>query len=234
MKTNTAYVRIVWILPTLALLFLAVNLSWTHAAMAAVFSDSCPEELIKDARERATSMYGPVEAQPVFSCQNAPVLGLDVSHGTTRFAPLLPAIIVLGPEGQNIDVAAHEFFHAELAARTSVLLRSYAIPTWFDEGLAMQLDHRPAYDRDALQRYFEMPDVTPARIVDLRWPSEFFQPGIQGRMHYAFAKCVVGSWLDTHSTGELNAVIEQTSWRSKFSVRAFEEHEALCMDSART
>ena len=146
----------------------------TNSCADGILATGCSGDLIQEAREQVTLVYGPTRADPLFVCQSKPVLVLEVSHGTTRFAPLLPQIIFLGPQGQNADVAAHEYFHAELA---------------------MQVDQRPAYSREALQEYLEMPDVIPVGLSQLERPSGFYQDAVQGRMHYAFAKCVVGSWM---------------------------------------
>lgn len=51
-------------------------------------------------------------------------------------------------------------------------------------------------------------------------------------MHYAFANCVVGSWLDDHSVETLYAMICLINWRSDFPERAFAEHEARCLEGA--
>lgn len=58
---------------------------------------------------------------------------LKIEGRPVYFAPFLPAIILFGPNGQNLDVMAHELVHAELAHRSSALLRIYKIPSWFDE-----------------------------------------------------------------------------------------------------
>ena len=45
----------------------------------------------------------------------------------------------------GIDVTAHELVHAEVVNRVGYLTRLLEIPTWFDEGVAMQVDYRPKY-----------------------------------------------------------------------------------------
>lgn len=118
-----------------AFTFFGLNYSWSHAAIVGVLNNnSCGAELINDARASVKSLIGKPKSDPFFICLDGPFAGLNVQYGTTRFAPLFPSLIVLGPLGQNSDVASHEFVHAELAERTSVLLRTYKIPTWFDEG----------------------------------------------------------------------------------------------------
>jgi len=104
--------------------FCVVNFSWIHAALAGLSPASdCPASLIQTARHDVAKLYGETHAKPIPVCLTQPILGIDVSHGTTRFMPMVPSIVVLGAEGLNTDVAAHEYAHAELAERTSVVRR---------------------------------------------------------------------------------------------------------------
>ena len=212
-----------------AMLFLGVNYSWTHAALAyAVNETQCDGVLEEKARSAVIALFGSTTANPIIVCLNQPTLGLRVDHGSIRFAPLLPSIIVLGPEGQNIDVASHEFSHAELRQRTSVLLRTYRIPTWFDEGLAMQLDHRQDYTDVALRRYLLQSEIEPIRLPSLSRPSGFYVQGDVGKAHYAFANCVVRDWLTGNHKG-LNSLIDQVGWFQKFPTDQFDQSESICL-----
>lgn len=47
--------------------------------------------------------------------------------------------VVIGPDGFNEDVIAHELLHSELRTR---LKNKDKVPEWFDEGLATVVDHR--------------------------------------------------------------------------------------------
>ncbi|MCH9806635.1 MAG: hypothetical protein K0U74_02785 [Alphaproteobacteria bacterium] len=215
-----------------AALFFSLNFAWTHAALAGLSignNASCPQDLAIAARQRVATFFGEVRSAPWFVCLNEPRLGLDVSHGTARFAPMLPTIVVLGPRGQNVDVAAHEFAHAEIAARTSPLLRSYRLPTWFDEGLAMQLDHRNDYSAKSLMDHIASGRLKNTQLADLRWPSGFFEAGNQGKAHYALAKCVIASWLQNTDQTRLTALLEDVSWWRSFAVGPFAGHAAACL-----
>jgi hypothetical protein len=48
----------------------------------------------------------------------------------------------------NEDVLAHEMCHDELQARLGYFETKFNIPTWFDEGLALQLDYRFSENSD--------------------------------------------------------------------------------------
>lgn len=211
-------------------LYAAINFSWSHAAIAGVWSNgTCADATTKQASDRVGAFYGDVTAAPWMLCLDAPVLGLDVPYGTTRFAPLLPAIVVLGPNGQTVDVAAHELAHAELAQRTSVLLRSYRFPTWFDEGLAMQLDHRPAYQRDALADVLSDLNITTFDLDAIASPRQFFGQGLRSRMHYALAKCVVERAISEKGKQHVLGLVDQVWWTRPFPASAFDVYVPECM-----
>ena len=220
--------KIAQLLAIVATLFFAVHFPWTHAALAATVADgACPQSLRTEAAERVGVLFGAARAEPVFLCLHAPVAGLAVSHGSARFAPLLPSVVVLGPQGMNGDVAAHELAHAELAERTSAWLRTFRVPTWFDEGLAMQPDHREAYGRPALRRY--LAEIEVPRLRDIDRPSTFFRTGTAGRANYAFARCVVGAWLAAHGPERLQRLIDGVGWTRPFPAEEFAAHERTCL-----
>ncbi|GAB4031595.1 hypothetical protein GCM10028774_09660 [Spirosoma jeollabukense] len=50
--------------------------------------------------------------------------------------------LVLGPDGNNPDVIAHELCHDELFARLGWWRVKRQIPQWFNEGLALMVDYR--------------------------------------------------------------------------------------------
>lgn len=211
------------------LIFLGVNYSWSHAAIAATISGkTCAPQLIEEAENSVADLFGEVTARPWLYCLDEPSFGLSVQHGTTRFAPLLPAIIVLGPHGQNPDVASHEYAHSELAQRTSVLLRTYRIPTWFDEGLAMQVDTRVEYSSRALETMIGTYPSTSLRLEAISSPSEFFGHGERSVLHYAFSKCVLEKAIVEMGIDTMLAIVSDVGWRSAFPSGKFQPFEAAC------
>jgi hypothetical protein len=221
--------RAIRIATLLALTFFGLNYAWTHAALANFSAEPCPSTLVSNAQTRLQAFVGNVQSAPWIICQQKPALGLNVSHGTTRFAPLLPSLVVLGPSGVNSDVLAHEWMHAEIAARTSALLRTYRMPTWFDEGLAMQLDDRADYGEAALRSYRDAGWLSRKSLDGIASPSQFFRAGEEGKSHYAFAKCVVGQWLAASGSGAAKKLLDDVSWRSSFPSEQFERHAAECL-----
>lgn len=182
------------------LLALVLNFRWVHAATATVFAEPCNPNMTTQAQARVADLFGNSNSQPIVRCTKQTLLGLDVSYGRTNFAPLLPAVILIGPEGENVDVIAHEWVHAEVSLRLGFLKRAISLPTWVDEGLAMQVDQRQDYSPRALARYKTQPE--------LHWPTtdaisntRFFaasDPNLnpnQGKLHYAISRCAVGTWV---------------------------------------
>jgi hypothetical protein len=188
------------ILLSLALLaIIASAFPWLHAAMAyLVHGPRCPPAAIARAQAETASLFGSLKSRPLWLCVDKPLLGLDVSHGSTRSFPFLPSVIIVGKKGARPPVMAHELVHAELARRTESWLRMFLFPAWFDEGLAMQLDRRRPYDRRALINNIALMRKGRLRKPDLKalaWSVNFFTGGRQERFHYGFARCVVRKWL---------------------------------------
>ena len=183
------------------ILFLAVaaNYNWVHAAIVyGASTGTCDTDKLAAAKLRVQSLFGSVESDPWIRCLEQPTLGLGHIIGTTHFAPGLPAVIILSSEGNHLDVIAHEWAHAEYARRVGGLYRTYAVPTWFDEGLAMQVDHRKSYDLSVVASLSEK-----YALGEVEKVGGFFQPGEQGRFHYAWARCAVSTWLMNHTWKEV-------------------------------
>jgi len=196
-------------------LMLLLNYNWVHAALAhGIANEPCPAELLNESKDRVSGLFGSTESTPRIACLSEPTLSLGKIIGTTSFAPGLPAIILLSPEGASVDVIAHEWAHAELAERIGVLARTYRLPTWFDEGLAMQVDYRENYNLTALERLSQRPDLIPIDAESLATPSGYFRAGDQGVFHYAWARNQVEELLEKYS---LAAILDEVSWLSQFA-----------------
>ncbi|OIN60576.1 hypothetical protein [Arsenicibacter rosenii] len=66
----------------------------------------------------------------------------ESSAGCSLGAPWGEAYLILGPDGNNVDVIAHERCHDELLARLGWWTVQRQIPQWFNEGLALMVDYR--------------------------------------------------------------------------------------------
>lgn len=163
-----------------------------HAVAAtAVAPTECSKELIEQAERRMVGVYDAAVSSPIRLCLEKPFLGISTTHGTSRFAPFLPTVNIIGPEGMNVDVVAHEWAHSEIANQSSFITRNYRLPTWFDEGLAMQVDFRPEFSTLELNGYIEDQDLKVPTLEEMATAKQFFKPGRQGTLHYALARCVI-------------------------------------------
>ncbi|WP_420147607.1 hypothetical protein [Spirosoma sp.] len=89
-----------------------------------------------DRRGQATLIYCPKQADYEQYCAGGE--GAGCSIGT----PWGDAYLILGPDGNNADVIAHELCHDELFARLGWWRVKRQIPQWFNEGLALMVDYR--------------------------------------------------------------------------------------------
>jgi hypothetical protein len=149
-------------------------------------------QLTRDARARIEGTFGAVESKPIVAFFDQPngfgPFKLN-AYGSTQFIGSRACVLV-GPKGQNQDVLAHELMHAEIHHRVGYLKRFLQLPTWFDEGLAMQVDYRPRYTlapQDAQKTTY---------VRELTTSSAFFKGDDQAlTKNYASAKYEVASWL---------------------------------------
>ena len=89
-----------------------------------------------DKRGTATFIYCPTQDRYAQYCDGGE--GAGCSLGT----PWGNTYLILGPDGNNTDVIAHELCHNELFARLGWWRVKRQIPQWFNEGLALMVDYR--------------------------------------------------------------------------------------------
>ena len=116
---------------------------------------------------------------------------------------LAGAYVVLGPSAFNLDIISHELCHAELQAQVGWFARDKEIPTWFDEGLAMQLDYRKRYAEKNLTQ-FGASLLADREVMSLEGPEDFFSSKKEvSRLRYIRAKKKVRQWLGEHPRARL-------------------------------
>jgi len=127
--------------------------------------------MLESARDRIAANYGEPIAEPLIvvlsSQEEKQRFKLYDVLGKVLFAPW--GSYVLLSQQAGLDVIAHELVHAEIFHRVGYLKRQFKIPTWFDEGVAMQVDHRPKYDSSKTISLSEF-----ERIVSLATPDDFW------------------------------------------------------------
>lgn len=109
---------------------------------------------IQQAEARVASFWGEKTAQPkyIYCERAADYQKFGLPFPTPAVAHMkLGSYVVISKDGLDLDIIAHEISHTELYARIGFFKREFEIPTWFDEGLAMQVDHRTYYSIDSLK-----------------------------------------------------------------------------------
>jgi hypothetical protein len=163
-------------------------------------------EIEVQAKMRITKMFGAPRAKPlvVFLKDPATIFTFKSNgYGSTYFVgPRICAI--LGPQGTNVDVVAHELLHAELSERVGPS-RTSKIPAWFDEGVAMQVDFR--------SRYNSSQPLDATELVSLRALKSIneFNAGNDEEItrHYARSKRAVAQWLEKIGRSNLYSRLER-------------------------
>lgn len=189
------------------------------------FRENIPNEkreeihaLIAKAEDRVSSFWGEQKSDPKF-------IYCETDEEYTKFgAPFVtPAAaimhigsyVVIHKQGVNLDVISHELSHVELFERIGIINRSFKIPVWFDEGLAMQVDHRAYYSIDTLKalsnNFQQLPDV--------KQMSDYASFGGGSReevmMNYRTAKYEVAKW---YSPEKLESFIVKLNDGKSFEV----------------
>jgi hypothetical protein len=152
---------------------------------------------------QAVLIYCPEQADYEQYCAGGEGAGCSV--GT----PWGGSYLILGPDGNNADVIAHELCHDELFSRLGWWRVKRQIPQWFNEGLALMVDYRfssPAiweYPDSTLAlapRYDAIP-VAPRsmrKLTELETTRDFFGGDYADVMlAYQTAADEVARWLTT-------------------------------------
>ena len=157
---------------------------------------------IDEAKSRVALFFGSLTCRDhtvIIICDDDKLLAkLGGDHDTqTVLFPAKKSYISVSTEYLNVDVLAHELTHAELKERLSEkALRK--IPTWFDEGIALQNDYREQYEPAAWAEQTNNGKNIAAH-EDMDTAAEFYSGTKEDRrFRYLNAKHDVAEWLKTH------------------------------------
>jgi len=146
--------------------------------------------LISDARSRITKRFGvPISAPTIIISEGQKEQKEFKLYGAPGKLLIAPwgNYMILSNKLKSLDVAAHELVHAEIAERLGYLTRMRKMPTWLDEGIALQVDHRP--------RYLQLQNISQTefnRVISLSSPKLFWtQDPEQNIINYQRAKKAV-------------------------------------------
>jgi hypothetical protein len=173
-------------------------------------------EIEAQAKTRIEKMFGAPRAKPLVVFLNNPASVFTFTsngYGSTLFVGSR-ACVILGPDGTNVDVVAHELLHAELSERVGPWRRSSEIPAWFDEGVAMQVDFRSCYNSIQTVDATELAPLRTLRSMDQ------FNAGNDEEItrHYARSKRAVAQWLERIGRSNLYSRLERIRAGERFEV----------------
>jgi hypothetical protein len=120
----------------------------------------------------------------------------------------LGAYVVLSNEGVDEQMIAHEITHTILYNHLGWYKAITKIPTWFEEGLAMQVDDREKYSIDSLQTKINNGFVLP-NLSTIANGAQFYSGDDDAiTLHYTMAKYIIFEWLKTHSLSKFIEVMK--------------------------
>ena len=170
-------------------------------------------EMIEQAKDRVRIFFGDVRFhdETIFIiCDDEKLtrkLGED--HGTVIFSfPSETHYICISDEYLELDILAHEITHAELRTRLSAEAQK-RIPTWFDEGIALQNDYREKYSE---AQWIAQTDngKNAVALEDMDTPAEFYAGEAEDRrFRYLNAKHELDVWMTAHGQHGLLELLEK-------------------------
>lgn len=164
-------------------------------------------ELQSQAGERIKQTFGAPRARPLVVVRDSRTFWpLKLNDYASAAFVGSRACVLIGPQGQNVDVVAHELMHAELGHRVGHWRRSFDVPAWFDEGIAMQVDLRARYNWSNQQGNSN----DHGYVRQLKSQGQFNDADDrQLTRNYAAAKAEVARWLTTIDRSELYHRLER-------------------------
>jgi len=165
--------------------------------------------------ERVARFYGGLTDAPIVLACATDACSQRLGGGSSRGAAYLTVALRLAPLGLNPVIIAHERSHIELHGRLGLFkFMTGAIPSWFDEGVAVVVSDDPRYLRPAGDgdRCLAAPgSALPQTLRGWRRAA--------GRQHdlYAQAACRVARWMEAHG-GEsaVTALVERVRDGAEF------------------
>ena len=169
--------------------------------------------LIGQAEGRVREFFGDLRFQDetiIIICDDEELtrkIGEDHATITISF-PSEKHYICISDEYLDPDILAHEITHAELRARLTAQALG-KIPTWFDEGLALQNDYRERYSEEQWKAQTDNGKNTIA-LEDMDTPAEFYAGEAEDRrFRYLNAKHELDAWMAAHEQHGLLELIEK-------------------------
>lgn len=176
--------------------------------------------IIASALQRINEVYGSPDSTPrILITSNAETA---LSWGANETASMHRApwrsCIIVGPKGQNVDVIAHEWLHAEIQDRVGFWRFLREIPIWFDEGAALTLDYREPF----LPENIDLSVDTITAVHQLTSGRDFFAGNV--RENYQAARMAVIPLIrDEHFFDDLERIANGEHFDSVFLANSLVE-----------
>ena len=178
-------------------------------------------EMIEQAKDRVRTFFGDMlfQDKTIFIiCDDEKLtrkLGED--HGTVILSfPIETHYICISDEYLELDILAHEITHAELRSRLSAEAQK-AIPTWFDEGIALQNDYREKYSEAQWTQQTDNGKNAVA-LEDMDTPAEFYAGEAEDRrFRYLNAKHELDVWMTSHGQQGLLELLDRLNGGADFN-----------------
>ena len=173
--------------------------------------------LLSKSKARIISKYGSFTAMPVIvitgTKDNAKKYGLGAFPGKAFAAPW-EEYIVINHQAHDVNLVAHELMHAQVREILGYWAYQIKIPTWFDEGVAMQVDHRESYKVD--YKLFSQQEMN--RVKTLNSPAKFWTNSKeQDIKNYRTAKAAVQKMLAQYPPNTLYTMLLKIRQGGEFS-----------------
>ncbi len=155
------------------------------------------KNLVSKAIERNNSFWGiePQEFTIIFCATESEQQRYAGRKDSQTLSHLTPfgTYIVLGKKGYNIDIISHEMSHSVLLQIVGYKSLTQKIPTWFNEGLALQVDHREFMMDSLIEKSYETSVDYLLSIADF---SSFHSSNWdETRKHYLAVRYELKQWL---------------------------------------
>lgn len=184
-------------------------------------------KIINEARDRVNKFFGELRGTPkIIICDDEDTIAkLGGDHDTSTMV-LFKAYcyISISSEFLNVDVLAHEITHAELHTRIyeGKVGTGAIVPTWFDEGVALQNDNRERYSEKAWSKATEN-GKNLVELNDIDTADEFYAGNVEERRHrYIISKHELGVWIDDNGVDSLIDLLDRINNGNSFNELYFE------------
>ena len=143
---------------------------------------------VSAAKIRVSEFFGGLESQPkILACSTEKCFVPRIGGPSPKGMAYGSSALILSPRGLDVVIISHELTHIELHTRIGVFRSWRAIPSWFDEGLAVLVSQDPRYTEGAWLKATEDGRNVPDLNI-LTWGKGGWQ------LSYGTARHAVGEW----------------------------------------